>query len=194
MTLSPIKTRKSRSTGATVHLFDNRDGSYEEEGYEQPGPPAEGKWVTECETHGNYCLHESRRLATAFLSCPEEWCEDCAETFEAKPAEEKPATPKRALLDRVSDETIHVGVLLVPKQGRDLDPVIVLNHSKADGRACVRDAGLVTRDPRWAVNRCASQRAADGARWETFRELRRNYSVAGIVARDGSLEGTEVAR
>lgn len=186
--MNPIKSRRNRTTGTVVNLYDNRDGSYEVRDFGDDRSPEGGTWVTECETHGNYCLHESRRLATAFLAAPEEWCEDCGAVEEEKPEEEKPAAPKRALLARVNEETIHVGVLLVPKQGRDLDPIIVLNHSKADGRACVRDASLVTKDPRWKVNRCASQSAKDGARWETFRELRRNYHVAGTVSREGDLE------
>ena len=36
-----------------------------------------GRWVTFCDTHGQFCQHESRSLARAFMGSPEEWCSGC---------------------------------------------------------------------------------------------------------------------
>jgi hypothetical protein len=34
-------------------------------------------WETICCDHGGVCSHETRKVAEAFLSHPDEWCEDC---------------------------------------------------------------------------------------------------------------------
>ena len=62
---APILTRKARSTGTRVTLVY------------APSADREQPWETICEPHGGVCSHATRALATAFLSHPEEWCEDC---------------------------------------------------------------------------------------------------------------------
>lgn len=37
------------------------------------------RWTTICDTHSTCCGHETRKLATYFLSAPWEWCEECRE-------------------------------------------------------------------------------------------------------------------
>lgn len=58
--------RLCRSTGTTVALVDR--GADDDE---------DNRWETICVDHGGVCSHQSRKLATEFLSHPEEWCEDC---------------------------------------------------------------------------------------------------------------------
>lgn len=63
-----VTSRRARSTGTTVELIDNREGYFEAGGL---------GWITVCVEHGNYCEHETRKLAESFLAAPEEWCEAC---------------------------------------------------------------------------------------------------------------------
>lgn len=63
-----VLERKARSTGTRVYLNDRRA--------DEGGHPAQ-PWETICEDHGGVCSHETKALALAFLSHPEEWCEDC---------------------------------------------------------------------------------------------------------------------
>lgn len=57
--------RRARATGTVVWLEYAPDAD--------PDQP----WMTVCRDHGGVCSHETRALATAWLSHPDEWCEDC---------------------------------------------------------------------------------------------------------------------
>lgn len=70
-----VREQKNRRTGTTVLLIDNRDESFEEMGELL----ADGRWATCCETHGNYVLHSTRKIAESFLAVPDEYCEQCAD-------------------------------------------------------------------------------------------------------------------
>jgi hypothetical protein len=74
-----IRESRARSTGATVLLIDNRDFSFEDD----PSLGREAYWATVCDTHGNYVLHKTRRLAESFMSVPEEFCETCQDEAKA---------------------------------------------------------------------------------------------------------------
>ena len=67
-----VLEQRVRSTGTTV-LLNDRCGS------ECWG---DWRWETICVDHGTVCSHETRALATDFLSHPEEWCEDCMRDYE----------------------------------------------------------------------------------------------------------------
>lgn len=60
--------RKTRG-GVRVGLYRSADAGMECE-------PDEA-WATVCEDHGSIATHRTRTLAEAWLSHPEEWCEDC---------------------------------------------------------------------------------------------------------------------
>lgn len=60
-----VLERKVRATGTRVYLEYAPDAD--------PGQP----WLTVCDDHGGVCSHETRTIATAWLSHPDEWCEDC---------------------------------------------------------------------------------------------------------------------
>jgi hypothetical protein len=69
----------SRRTGSTVLLVDNRDESFEAMGDDGLGNsllPC-GRWATVCDTHGNYVLHSTRRIAESFVPVPDQFCEEC---------------------------------------------------------------------------------------------------------------------
>ena len=57
--------RRARATGTLVALVYNY------------GADPDQPWETICIDHGGVCSHETRSLATAWLSHPDEWCEDC---------------------------------------------------------------------------------------------------------------------
>lgn len=76
--MNVVRSSKARSTGATVLLIDNRDASFEVD----DALGNEASWATLCETHGNYVLHQTRKLAESFMSVPEEFCADCQEGLE----------------------------------------------------------------------------------------------------------------
>lgn len=83
-----VQTRVN-ALGAEVHVIDNRDGSYES---------GEEGWITECATHGNYCLHETRAVAVSFVSASDEWCAECwdvANPVAPVVVSEEPAPAKR---------------------------------------------------------------------------------------------------
>lgn len=42
-----------------------------------PDADPEQPWETICDVHGGVCSHTTRKLAEAWLSHPDEWCEDC---------------------------------------------------------------------------------------------------------------------
>lgn len=69
------------------------------------------------------------------------------------------------------------GDVLVPRRGRNLDPVIVIHHMPGDKVAVVKDQALVEADPAWQANRRCSTAEADGALWLSYRELARNYRI-----------------
>jgi hypothetical protein len=71
-TYTVVARARARSTGATVELIDNRDGAFEDGGL---------AWVTFCDTHGNYCEHETRQLADSFRAAPEQWCGSCQSIY-----------------------------------------------------------------------------------------------------------------
>lgn len=68
-----VRSSTARSTGATVLLIDNRDGSFEAD--DELGH--EASWVTLCEFHGNFVVHATRKLAESFMAAPEDFCEQC---------------------------------------------------------------------------------------------------------------------
>jgi len=63
-----IQERRSRQSGTTVQVIDNRDGDFD---------TYDWGWITVCVEHGNYCSHETRRMAEYFAPFPAEWCDDC---------------------------------------------------------------------------------------------------------------------
>lgn len=65
--------RRARATGTTVQLIDRGDGG----GSDGWGDWRDWRWETICVEHGRVCSHETRKLAEAWLSHPDEWCEDC---------------------------------------------------------------------------------------------------------------------
>jgi thiol-disulfide isomerase/thioredoxin len=64
-------TRRNRQTGTLVELVDNRDGSFEAD--------SEYGWATVCLDHGDYCLHDTRKLAESWMAEPAQWCSYCDE-------------------------------------------------------------------------------------------------------------------
>ena len=87
----------------------------------------------------------------------------------------------RGLLPINRDHPPMAGDVLIPKRGRDLDPVTVVHLSPGDKLAVVRDSALVEADAGWQRNRCASKRPADGARYVSWRELGRHFYVDAAV-------------
>jgi len=63
-----VYTRRARETGLPVSVIDNRDGSFDTDDW---------PWATLCEDHGDYCTHETRRLAERFAPVPSQWCATC---------------------------------------------------------------------------------------------------------------------
>lgn len=63
-TSGPIQVRCARSSGTRIEVWRSVDF-----GDEQTAP-----WVTVCE-HGSICEHDTRELAVAWASVPEQWCE-----------------------------------------------------------------------------------------------------------------------
>jgi hypothetical protein len=64
---SVVSERKTRSTGATIRVLDNRCNEWGQE----------GRWISECVTHGSVVQHGTRRLAVTWASEPETWCDEC---------------------------------------------------------------------------------------------------------------------
>lgn len=64
------RRRVARATGTLVALYDG----------EQAGMDTfAGRWQTVCEDHGAVISHRTRRIAEAWLSHPDEWCDVCKE-------------------------------------------------------------------------------------------------------------------
>jgi hypothetical protein len=61
---------RNRKTGTRIMIIDNRQGSFDVGGQ---------KWITFCDDHGNYCEHETLKLASRHYAHPEGWCGDCEE-------------------------------------------------------------------------------------------------------------------
>lgn len=68
MSIIVIQSRRARVTGTTVEVIDNRDGSFD---------TSDLPWITFCDDHGNYCSHDTRRLALDWAPRPDVWCETC---------------------------------------------------------------------------------------------------------------------
>lgn len=64
--------RTARKTGTRVLLMYSYDAD--------PDQP----WETVCATHGGVCSHQTRALATDWLSHPDEWCEYCMGNLEVE--------------------------------------------------------------------------------------------------------------
>jgi hypothetical protein len=77
--------RTNRRLGTAIRIVDNRDESFET--FEALEDASQARFATLCETHGNYCLHETRALANRFRVVPEEWCEECRRASEALESE-----------------------------------------------------------------------------------------------------------
>lgn len=67
--MNVVSSRRSRSTGTTVAVIDNRDGSFD--------AGDDLGWFTLCEDHGGVCSHPTRKLAESWAPVPDEWCPDC---------------------------------------------------------------------------------------------------------------------
>lgn len=65
-----ISSHRSRSTGTTVDVIDNRDGSFD---------TGDLGWFTLCEDHGGVASHPTRKLAVSWAPVPDEWCPECQE-------------------------------------------------------------------------------------------------------------------
>lgn len=71
---------------------------------------------------------------------------------------------------------IRRGDLLIPKRGRYLDPVIVVEVRRPDHRAVIKDAAICSKDPKWNGGKGFADR--DGTEVKTFRELTKDYTIA----------------
>lgn len=69
---------------------------------------------------------------------------------------------------------IRMGDTLLPKRGRALDPVIVIEVCRPDRWARIKDAAVCANDPGWNRNHIADR---DGTQVRTFRELDRDYFI-----------------
>lgn len=63
-----VRESRARSTGTTIQVIDNRDGSFDADDL---------GWFNLCTDHGMVCSHETRALATDFAAEPETWCKPC---------------------------------------------------------------------------------------------------------------------
>lgn len=66
-----VSRTKSRQTGTTVEVIDNRDGMFDSD---DPNG-----WFNLCVEHGGVCSHSTRELAKRFAPVPREWCPTCQE-------------------------------------------------------------------------------------------------------------------
>lgn len=66
-----VRERVARSTGTTIQVLDNRDGSFD---MDDPNG-----WATVCVEHGGVCTHPTRYLAEEWAAEPEQWCPGCQE-------------------------------------------------------------------------------------------------------------------
>lgn len=65
-----ISTRKNRSTGYLVTVWDNREGDLAEHDGDEP-------WYSICEEHSQLISHMTRSLAQLHSVWPKGWCECC---------------------------------------------------------------------------------------------------------------------
>lgn len=65
-----VSSTRSRQTGTTVEVVDNRDKMFDE---------GDENWFTICVEHGMLCSHRTRALAFRFAPVPREWCPTCQE-------------------------------------------------------------------------------------------------------------------
>jgi hypothetical protein len=71
MTERVVSEHRSRATGTTVAVIDNRDGSFDSSD--------ENGWFTVCQDHGGVCSHPTRKLAADWAPVPDQWCPTCQE-------------------------------------------------------------------------------------------------------------------
>ena len=69
MTERVISRHKTRATGTTVEVIDNRDGGFD--------TSDENGRFTVCVDHGGVCSHPTRKLAAEWASVPDQWCPAC---------------------------------------------------------------------------------------------------------------------
>lgn len=67
-----VETRKARSTGTFVDLYDNRSGQYMSNDYNLEN------WYTTCVDHGIVLSHRTKADARSWMAEPEGWCAECA--------------------------------------------------------------------------------------------------------------------
>lgn len=98
-----IARRRARSTGATISAQRVGPGSWLEQ---EPG------WATVCEMHSTCVMHETRRLAKAFMAAPEEWCQPCEQIATSAPdsATTAPDAPAPAATPPAPAPTVRVRV------------------------------------------------------------------------------------
>jgi hypothetical protein len=60
----------ARSSDALILVLDGEAAGLDVEG---------GRWQTLCDDHGFICSHDSLPLAKSWASCPEMFCEPCAD-------------------------------------------------------------------------------------------------------------------
>ena len=66
--------RRNRRTGSDIEVC-----TAESQGCDPDG----GKWVTICWTHGAIVNHETKAIATAWATTPDDWCEGDDDTCRA---------------------------------------------------------------------------------------------------------------
>ena len=66
-TIRVVQSRKSRSSGAVIEVIDNRSQEFMDDDL---------RWYTLCRDHSNLVGHETRKLAEAWASQPEGWCNE----------------------------------------------------------------------------------------------------------------------
>ena len=65
-----ISTKKNRSTGNMITVWDNRTSDLTDDGSDEP-------WYSICDEHSTLVSHETRSLATLHSVWPKGWCECC---------------------------------------------------------------------------------------------------------------------
>ena len=84
----------------------------------------------------------------------------------------------KELLSINRDNAPRFGDLLVPKRGRHIDPVIVIQVSPGDKQVVVKDQKLVEADPKWTEgNKLISPSPENGCVRMTFRDAGKNFYV-----------------
>ena len=77
---------------------------------------------------------------------------------------------------KINRRNVRLADTLSPKRGKteDYDPLVIIELWRADGKARVKDASLVSKDEGWAKNHVADR---DGSHIVTLDELNRNYRI-----------------